>query len=126
MPDALADAIDQWDSSKKVYTDVKQRLKGHWDESAPIQDGLELAAHYWFNHNLSYGPGFLGWMSGIYEDKERVGRLVDKVRAFVCGKLRVECAPFAISIPRHPTSFLYCDPPYYLDGDSKMFRGIYP
>ena len=29
-------------------------------------------------------------------------------------------------MPRHMDDFLYCDPPYYLDGDSRMFRGIYP
>ena len=33
---------------------------------------------------------------------------------------------FERTIPRHRDDFLYCDPPYYLDGDSRMFRGIYP
>ena len=59
-PEQLADRIARWQPTKETYASVKQRLKGHWDLSEPIEDPLELAAHYWFNHNLSYGPGFLG------------------------------------------------------------------
>ena len=125
-PIKLADRIEQWSPSKQTYANVKERLKGHWTGEQPIADRLELAAHYWFNHNLSYGPGFLGWMSGIYEDLERFYRLVDKVRGFRCPKLKVGHGSFEHTIPRHRGDFLYCDPPYYLDGDSRMFRGIYP
>ena len=125
-PIKLADRIEQWSPSKRTYANVKERLKGHWTGEQPISDRLELAAHYWFNHNLSYGPGFLGWMSGIYEDLERFYRLVDKVRSFRCPRLKVGHGSFEQTIPRHRGDFLYCDPPYYLDGDSRMFRGIYP
>lgn len=125
-PERLADRIAQWEPSKAAYTEVKRRLKGHWQGNAPIADPLERAAHYWFNHNLSYGPGFLGWMSRIYEEPERARRLLDKVRTFRCPNLTVDCGSFAETIPLHRTDFLYCDPPYYLDGDSRMFRGIYP
>ncbi len=125
-PIKLADRIEHWSPSKRTYTDVKERLKGHWTGEQLIEDRVELAAHYWFNHNLSYGPGFLGWMSGIYEDLERFYRLVDKVRGFRCPNLKVEQGSFEQTIPHHSGDFLYCDPPYYLDGDSRMFRGIYP
>ncbi len=125
-PERLADRIAQWEPSKAAYAEVKRRLKGHWQGNAPIADPLERAAHYWFNHNLSYGPGFLGWMSRIYEEPERARRLLDKVRTFRCPNLTVDCGSFAETIPQHRTDFLYCDPPYYLDGDSRMFRGIYP
>ena len=125
-PVELAQRIAEWEPTKEVYASVKSRLKGHWDGSAPIEDGLELAAHYWFNHNLSYGPGFLGWMSGIYEEPDRFHRLLDKVRTFNCPGLSVEQASFEDVMPQHRDDFLYCDPPYYLDGDSRMFRGIYP
>ncbi|MDE2941226.1 MAG: DNA adenine methylase [Chloroflexota bacterium] len=125
-PEALADCIARWQPTKETYASVKQRLKGHWDRSEPIEDQLELAAHYWFNHNLSYGPGFLGWMSRIYEEPERYQRLLDKVRTFRCPGLSVEQGDFADVLPQHRDDFLYCDPPYYLDGDSRMFRGIYP
>lgn len=125
-PIKLADAISQWKPTKKQYAEVKERLRQHWKDENPITDRLSLAAHYWFNHNLSYGPGFLGWMSKIYEDQTRYERLVNKVRNFGCEGLSVSCSSFEKAIPRHNGEFLYCDPPYCLDGDSKMFRGIYP
>ena len=125
-PIRLADEISKWEPSKDRYEQVKARLKQHWTGENPITDRLSLAAHYWFNHNLSYGPGFLGWMSKIYEDQTRYERLVDKVRNFRCSGLSVACLGFEKSIQKHQSDFLYCDPPYYLDGDSKMFRGIYP
>lgn len=125
-PAELADRIAQWPPNKTIYAEVKQRLKAHWLGTEPITDRLELAAHYWFNHNLSYGPGFLGWMSRIYEEPERVQRLMDKVRDFHCPNLTVGYGSFEKTLPLHRDDYLYCDPPYYLDGDSRMFRGIYP
>ena len=125
-PAALADRIAQWQPTKAVYSAVKERLASHWQGETPIADPLELAAHYWFNHNFSYGPGFLGWMSSLYEDPGRAGRLIDKVRSFRCPKLAVAPGSFLETLPEHRGDFLYCDPPYYLDGDSRMFRGIYP
>ena len=125
-PAELADRIAQWEPTKAVYAAVKERLKAHWQGVEPLTDSLELAAHYWFNHNLSYGPGFLGWMSRIYEEPERVRRLIDKVRTFHCPRLTVAAGSFEETLPEHRDDFLYCDPPYYLDGDSRMFRGIYP
>jgi len=52
--------------------------------------------------------------------------LARKVRDFSAPNLTVNQGSFEETIPQHKTDFLYCDPPYYLDGDSKMFRGIYP
>ena len=125
-PIKLANTILQWKPTREEYNDVKARLKNHWLGNEPITDRTSLAAHYWFNHNLSYGPGFLGWMSKIYEEEDRYRRLVKKVADFRCRGLSVESLGFEKSIPRHQGDFLYCDPPYYLNGDSKMFRGIYP
>ena len=122
---ALANRLEEWQATKEQYAEVKSRLKSHWTKESLIQDSLELAAHYWFNHNLSYGPGFLGWMSKIYESPQKYVRAVDKVRHFVCPSLSVDIGDFDETIPLHSTEFLYCDPPYYLD-EGKMFRGIYP
>ena len=101
-PIDLADRISRWEPDKETYAAVKKRLKDHWLDADPIADPVDLAAHYWFNHNLSYGPGFLGWMSGIYEDTARFRRLVDKVRAFRCPDLRAERGSFERTMPRHP------------------------
>lgn len=125
-PRQLAEAILQWRPDKSEYAAVKTALKRHWTGDQPITDRLSLAAHYWFNHNLSYGPGFLGWMSSIYANHDKFHRAVQKVRDFSCPTLSVRHAPFPRILPKHGDDFLYCDPPYYLDGDSKMFRGIYP
>ena len=125
-PRELATKISHWQPNKSDYKLVKNRLKQHWDGGALIENALDLAAHYWFNHNLSYGPGFLGWMSKIYEQPDRFTRLLQKVANFRCPDLQVEQADFACALLEHKRDFLYCDPPYYLDGDSQMFRGIYP
>ncbi len=125
-PIKLADRISQWKPTDKTYLQVKKRLRAHWTGEELIPDSLELAAHYWFNHNLSYGPGFLGWMSKIYQEEKRFTRLVNKVRKFRAPSMKVRQGSFEKTIPKHRNDFLYCDPPYYLDGDSKMFRGIYP
>jgi len=125
-PKRLADILSAWPPDSPTYNAVKERLKAHWRGEAMITDKTELAAHYWFNHNLSYGPGFLGWMSRIYQQPDRAARLIDKVRTFRCPGLSVSQGSFERVIPRHNETFMYCDPPYYLGGDSKMFRGIYP
>lgn len=122
----LANALMTWKPSKEKYQEVKERLKSHWLGEQIIKDPIELAAHYWFNHNLSYGPGFLGWMSKIYECSKRYERLVEKVRLFEAQQLNVRHGSFEQLLPKHRKDFLYCDPPYYLNGNSKMFRGIYP
>lgn len=125
-PGELAERIARWKPDRADYARVKERLKAHWKKEAPITEPLELAARYWFNHNLSYGPGFLGWMSRIYEERTRFERLLEKVRTFRCPNLGVAHGAFKETLPRHRGEFLYCDPPYYLEGDSRMFRGIYP
>ena len=125
-PEKLADAVRKFEPTFSQYSKIKERLKQHWNETRPIENQMDLAAHYWFNHNLSYGPGFLGWMSKLYEDKNRFKRMTDKIANFKPGDICVEAETFEKSIPKHKRTFLYCDPPYYLDGDSRMFRGIYP
>lgn len=124
-PESLYKTLAQIAPTRENYVRIKNELRAHW-LGQKFLGKKQLAIHYYFNHNLSYGPGFLGWMSKIYEEPERYFRMLEKARAFRPGNLRVECADFAESLARHPDDFLYCDPPYFLDGDSKTFRGIYP
>ncbi len=126
-PQSLTERIAQWKPTKETYCQVKQTLKGHWTRDKIIKDRLDLAAHYWFNHNLSYGPGFLGWMSSIYLDEQRYLRALSRILDFqLSSNMSVKKGSFEKTITTHTEDFLYCDPPYYLEGDSKMFRGIYP
>jgi DNA adenine methylase len=111
--------------TKETYNYVKQELKKHWKGKIKLPP-LKLAAYYYFNHNLSYGPGFLGWMSSVYANEETYSRLIERVKYFDVKNIRIECASFEEVIPKFKNDFLYCDPPYYLGKDSTLFRGLYP
>ena len=125
-PKELHKILAKLKPNKKEYAKVKEILKSAWLKEKSLPD-IKKAAYYYFNHNLSYGPGFLGWMSSIYENEERYQKLLERVKTFNTeGKMKVSQADFKNVIPKHKKDFLYCDPPYYLEGDSKMFRGIYP
>lgn len=111
--------------TKETYNYVKEELRKHWVGETKLPP-LKLAAYYYFNHNLSYGPGFLGWMSSVYANEEMYNRLLERVKNFNVKNIRIECASFEKVIPEFKNDFLYCDPPYYLGKDSTLFRGLYP
>ena len=145
-PKVLYDILKGLEPSKEQYVEIKDILL-HWDKvqelfknwktdhydrkSQPLDDELG-AAYYWFNHNLSYGPMFLGWFSSIYLKKESLYQnSIERVRDFRVPNMSVDCKSFDEVIPNYPNDFLYCDPPYYMekkegDDDNKMFKAIYP
>ncbi len=127
---ALYESLRNLKNTKEEYENKKNILKSIWNKNEGLLKNnyteLELATYYYFNHNLSYGPGFLGWMSSIYTDEKKYNAMLEKVRTFNVPKLKVYNESFEKSLPKHNTDFLYLDPPYFLEGDSKMFRGIYP
>ncbi len=125
FPIKLFNALKKIEPTKNNYQKIKEKLKQHWKDEVRL-GSFDLALHYYFNHNLSYGPGFLGWMSSIYEDKTKYYAALEKVKNFSVENFSVAKKTFEESIPKHKNDFLYCDPPYFLEGDSKMFRGIYP
>lgn len=115
--------------TKDEYGRIKSIIKEHWNKIDGYDKKLseiDAAAYYYFNMQLSYGPGFLGWMSSIYENEKKYKSTIEKVRDFNVKNLEVFHLAFDKSIPSHKNDFLYLDPPYFLGGDSKMFRGIYP
>ena len=122
-PRALAACLREFSPTRDTFAKVKQRLERHWQQDDKLNK-RELASHYYFNSNTSYGPHFLGWPSDIYLNENRYRKMIDKVESFESPNLSVECAGFEDSIPQHRGEFLYCDPPYFLDG--KMFTGMYP
>jgi DNA adenine methylase len=124
-PEELYKLLKNFSPTRKEFKIVKERLRKHWKENKPLKKN-QLAAHYYFNSNTSYGPHFLGWPSSVYLQKERYQTMITKVRNFEAKKLKVFCDSFENVIRKHPNDFLYCDPPYYLDGDSKTFVGMYP
>lgn len=52
-------------------------------------------------------------------------KMCEKVRNFRAPNIQVECASFEDIMEKHRDDFLYLDPPYYLDGDSKTFVGLF-
>lgn len=121
---ALARRLRAFSPNRQTFTAVKKRLQAHWKEGYTLAKN-DLAAHYYFNSNTSYGPHFLGWPSDVYLNTERYSKMVDKVAEFRAPKLTVQCMDFEQSIPLHNEDFLYCDPPYYLE-EGKTFCGMYP
>lgn len=124
-PVLLYERLKELKPNKETFEKIRLILNNVWREGLKL-DPLTLAVYYVYNFNLSYGPGFMGWSSKIYLDETRYKRMIEKIRDFDPKDLKVECADFQDVIRKHPNDFLYCDPPYFLEGDSKMFRGIYP
>ena len=142
-PQRLYDILKSLEPTKEQYDEIKDILL-HWDKvqdmfkdwktdyydrkSTPLDDELG-AAYYWFNHNLSYGPMFLGWFSSIYLKKESLyENSLKRVRDFSCPNLSVKQSSFDKVIPNYKKDFIYADPPYYMEKseDNKMFKAIYP
>lgn len=126
QPEDMCEYLNKYKPTKEGFTEVKEILKGHWKGTKTIENKLELAALYFFNHNTSYGPGFLSWPSSVYMNEEKYSSMIEKSRKLKLKNISVQCESFETVIEKYPNDFLYCDPPYYLDGDSKMFRGVYP
>lgn len=124
-PKKLAKKLEHFKPTKEEYARVREIMKKHWT-GKKLLHGLDLAAVYYFNHNTSYGPHFIGSQSSVYLQPERYKATLEKVRNFEVKNFKVFCDIFENVIPKYKNDFLYCDPPYYLEGDSKMFIGMYP
>ncbi|MCL2063819.1 MAG: DNA adenine methylase [Candidatus Cloacimonetes bacterium] len=129
-PIELYKSLKALENTKEEYARIKEILKNIWNKKEGYLPNnlsdLELATYYYFNHNLSYGPGFLGWMSSIYTERQRYISMIEKVRDFYVPNLKVFHSSYEEVLHKHKNDFLYLDPPYFLDGNSKMFKGIYP
>ncbi len=124
-PEELYQRLLKFEPTREEFKRVKDRLKKHWKEGKKLNK-LDLAAYYFFNSNTSYGPHFLGWPSSVYLQPRRYQTMLQKIRNFRADNMRVGCDTYENVIPKYKNEFLYCDPPYYLDGDSKTFVGMYP
>jgi DNA adenine methylase len=146
-PVGLANELANLLPNKEAFTHNRHILLHYWEKVKPSSlvyktkakvqltdeeqtmldnDVLKQAAYYFYNMQLSYGPMFIGWPSSIYMNEKKYKRIIENVRNFHAGNLRLECESFENVIANHKDDFLFCDPPYYLGEDSKMFKGMYP
>ena len=141
-PNDLADRLRELKPTKEEYEKVKEILlrwgytqdmlkDWHTDyyKREPIElTELDAAAYYFFNHNLSYGPMYLGWMSKIYQSQTKWDKMTHYIGSYRNPNLEVCKASFDEIIPNYPNDLIYLDPPYYLkkDDDNKMLKGMYP
>ncbi len=124
-PKALYKKLSQLNPSFKEFERIRKILNKVWKKEIKL-DPLTLAVYYVYNFNLSYGPGFMGWTSEIYLNKKKYQKMLEKIKNFKPGKLSVKQGDFEKVLKKHKNDFLYCDPPYFIGPDSKMFKGVYP
>jgi len=125
QPKLLYEKLKELKPTKEQFEKIRLILNDVWKKKITL-DPLTLAVYFVYNFNLSYGPGFMGWSSDIYLNEDRYKKIIEKIRDFKPENLKVECADFQEIIKKYPNDFLYCDPPYFIGKDSKMFKGIYP
>lgn len=87
---------------------------------------LQQARDFYFNHNLSYGPAFLGWFSSNYANSKKYDNLLKRLASLDLSRMSFYCSDFATALNKHKDAFLYLDPPYYLSKNGTVFAGIYP
>ena len=124
-PEVLYKKLSQLKPSFKEFERIRKILNKVWKKEIKL-DPLTLAVYYVYNFNLSYGPGFMGWTSEIYLNKKKYQKMLEKIKNFKPGKLSVKQGDFEKVLKKHKNDFLYCDPPYFIGPDSKMFKGVYP
>jgi len=145
-PRALREELARLRPDRKTFRLVRRILLHYWEKTHPefdyetrrdyplteeqrtLLDGdpLRRAAYYYYNHQLSYGPMFLGWPSSVYLDKGRYAGILERVGSFRAPRVTVEQADFGVALRRHPDALALCDPPYHLGEGSTLFKGLYP
>jgi DNA adenine methylase len=143
----FVDELSKFEISEQEFTYNRHVLLNYWDKIKPTdlvyqtKSMIELktedltkldenpvlqAVYYFYNMSLSYGPAFLGWPSSNEINKDKFRRRIERIKNLNLINLQVNCASFEDILNKHTNDFLFLDPPYYLEGDSKMFKGIYP
>lgn len=122
----VKDKLINWEYTQEMLKDWKTDF---YVREEPITlTPIEIASYYYFNHNTSYGPGYLGWPSSVYLTQEKWNKMIDDISKFDGSRLKVSQSDFSEVIKSHPDDFIYLDPPYFMgkDSDNKMHAPIYP
>lgn len=123
----LLNYLQTLDTSRETFDKVRKRLELDYKGKNIYKDKVMMAGDYFYNHNLSYGPSYLGWASSNYlnNDKKYL-KMIKKLEDTNLDNITFECLSFEDVLKKYKNDFLYLDPPYFLGGSSKMFTGIYP
>ena len=119
--------LNYWEKIKPqdLIYNTKNKVELKSEDLTKLDDNNILqAVYYYYNMTLSYGPMFLGWPSSNEINREKFDRRIKKLETMDLKNLQVNCASFEEALINHIDDFLFLDPPYYLDGDSKMFYGM--
>lgn len=126
-PHTLYRALKTLKPTKEEYIRIKEICKKHRAGTIKLSK-IEQAVYFFYNHNLSYGPSYIGWASSVYLQEKKYNKMIERVRDFKAN-IKISCNSFETLFKKYPNDFFYCDPPYFLkknDETSKMFTGIYP
>ena len=105
-----------------VLKQCEEQITDSYKRYAKISlDNLERASLYYFNHNTSYGPGYLGWGSSVYLQADKWKQMCKNINNFLCPNLSVQQADYRDVIPNHKKDLLYLDPPYYSATKSALY-----
>lgn len=121
--------LNYWEKIKPIDLNykTKNKIQLNPEDLTKLDDNIiTQAAYYYYNMTLSYGPMFLGWPSSNEINKDKFKRKIEKIKELNLNNLQVSCSSFQEILEKHSNDFLFLDPPYYLNGDSKMFKGMYP
>ena len=121
--------LSYWDKIKpsSLNYKTKKKIELTENEKTLLDDNKLLqAVYYYYNMQLSYGPMFLGWPSSVYLKQDKLDNIVKNIKNQKLINLKIRCESFENIFEIHKDDFIYLDPPYYLGGDSKMFKGMYP
>jgi DNA adenine methylase len=145
--DEFISELKKFEITEQEFTYNRHVLLNYWDKIKPLDlvyntkkkielkeehltlldnDPIMQAVYYYYNMTLSYGPMFLGWPSSNEINKKKFERRIEKLEKINLKNLSIDCKDFEEVLALHPDDFLFLDPPYYLEGDSKMFKGMYP
>lgn len=122
----IKEILIKWENTQNL---LKEWKTDHYKRDEVIKlDEITAAAYYYFNHNTSFGPGYLGWPSSVYLKQNKWNGMINNIKNFNLPTLSVKQGNFENVLPNHINDTLYLDPPYFLekDKDNKMFTGIYP
>jgi DNA adenine methylase len=121
--------LNYWEKIKPTDLNykTKNKIKLKTEDLIKLDNNnIMQAVYYYYNMTLSYGPMFLGWPSSNEINKDKFKRRIEKINSLNLMNLQVSCSSFQEILEKHSNDFLFLDPPYYLEGDSKMFKGMYP